>query len=43
MWVEQTFAWEDTCKRVLLRFERIQRRHYGMKVLAYTLTNLRAC
>jgi hypothetical protein len=43
MRVERTFAWEDTCKRLLLRFERIQQRHYGMKVMAYTLINLRAC
>jgi Transposase DDE domain len=42
MRVERTLAWEDTCKRLLLRFERIQQRHYGMKVLAYTLINLRA-
>jgi hypothetical protein len=40
--VERTFAWEDKFKRLLLRFERIQQRHYGMKVLAYTLINLRA-
>ena len=39
--VERTFAWEDTCKRLLLRCARIQRRHYGMKWLAYTLINLR--
>src|SRR3984893_10859927 len=39
--VERTFAWEDKFKRLLLRFERIQQRHYGMKVLAYTLINLR--
>jgi hypothetical protein len=39
--VERTFAWEDKFKRLLLRFERIQRRHYGMKLLAYTLINLR--
>jgi hypothetical protein len=25
--IERTFAWEDTFKRVLLRFERIQQRH----------------
>jgi hypothetical protein len=37
----RTFAWEDKFKRLLLRFERIQRRHYGMKLLAYTLVNLR--
>src|SRR5262245_66429699 len=34
--VEQTFAWEDKFKRLLLRFERIQQRHYGMKLMAYT-------
>ena len=39
--VERTFAWEDKCKRLLLRFERIQQRHSGMKVMAYTLINLR--
>ena len=41
MRVERTFAWEDQFKRLLLRFERIQLRHYGMKLLAYTLINLR--
>jgi hypothetical protein len=34
-------AWEDKFKRLLLRFERIQQRHYGMKLMAYTLINLR--
>jgi hypothetical protein len=42
MRVERTFAWEDKFKRLLLRFERIQQQHYGMKLLAYTLINLRA-
>jgi len=42
MRVEWTFAWEDKFKRLLLRFECIQQRHYGMKLLAYTLINLRA-
>ena len=32
MRVERTFAWEDKFKRLLLRFERIQQRHYGMKL-----------
>src|SRR2546425_268992 len=41
MRVERIFAWEDKLKRLLLRFERIQQRHYGMKLLAYTLINLR--
>jgi transposase len=39
---ERTCAWEEKCKRLLLRFERIQHRHYGMKLMAYTLLNLRA-
>jgi hypothetical protein len=38
--VERTFAREDKFKRLLLRFEFIQR-HYGMKLMAYTLINLR--
>jgi hypothetical protein len=41
MHVERTFAWEDQFKRLLLRFERIQQRHYRMKLMAYTLINLR--
>jgi transposase len=28
--VERMFAWEDTFKRLLLRFEHLQRRHYAM-------------
>jgi transposase len=39
--VERTFAWEDKFKRLLLRFEVNQSRHYGMKLMAYTLINLR--
>ena len=41
MRVERTFAWEEKFKRLLLRFEHIQQRHYSMKLLAYTLMNLR--
>jgi len=39
--VERTFAWKDKFKRLLLRFEHIQRRHYGMKLMAYTMIHLR--
>jgi transposase len=39
--VERTFAREDKFKRLLLRFEFKQQRHYGMKLMAYTLINLR--
>jgi hypothetical protein len=41
MRVERTFAWEDKFKRLLLRFEHMQQRHYGMKLMAYTLIHLR--
>ena len=41
MCVERTFAWEGKFKRLLLCFEHIQQRHYGMKLMAYTLINLR--
>jgi transposase len=41
MHVERTFAWEDKFKRLLLRFERLQQRHDGMKLMAYTVINLR--
>ena len=34
MRVERTLAWEDTCQRLLPRFERLQQRHSGMKLLA---------
>jgi hypothetical protein len=40
--VDRTFAWEDKFKRRLLGFEHIQQRHYGMKLRAYTLINVRA-
>jgi hypothetical protein len=32
----------DKFKRLLLRLERIQQRHYGMKLLGDTMINLRA-
>ena len=41
MHVERTVAWEDQFKRLLLRFERMQQRHYGRKLMAYTLMNRR--
>lgn len=41
MRVERTFAWEDKFKRLLIRFEQIQSRHLGFKLIAYTLINLR--
>lgn len=39
--IERLFAWEDKFKRLLLRFERISALHYAMKMIVYTLINLR--
>ena len=39
--VERTFVWEDKFKRLLMRFEHLQRRYYAMKLMAYTLIKLR--
>lgn len=39
--VKRTFVWEDKFKRLLLRCEHIQQRHYGMKLMAYTLITVR--
>ena len=39
--VERVFAWEDKFKRLLLRFERISFHYFGLKLLAYTMINLR--
>lgn len=39
--IERVFAWEDTFRRLLLRFERISQVHYALKTLAYTMINLR--
>jgi hypothetical protein len=41
MRVDWTVAWEDTFKRVLLRVEHLQQRHFGSKWLAYTLIKMR--
>ena len=39
--VERAFAWEDKFKRLLLRFEHKSSNHLGMKLLGYSLINLR--
>jgi hypothetical protein len=39
--VDRPVAWEDTFKRLLLRFAHLQQRHFGMKLMAYTLSNVR--
>lgn len=39
--IERVFAWEDKFKRLLIRFERISLHHFSLKLLAYTMINLR--
>jgi transposase len=39
--VERAFAWEDKFKRLLIRFERISLHHFGLKLIAYAMINLR--
>jgi len=39
--IERIFAWEDKFKRLLMRFEFRSKMHYGLKLLAYTMINLR--
>ena len=39
--IERVFAWEDKFKRLLLRFEHISYHHFCLKLLAYTMINLR--
>jgi len=39
--VERLFAWEDKFKRLLLRFERKSQNHFGMKLIAFSMINLR--
>ena len=39
--IERIFAWEDKFKRALIRFERISQHYFGVKLLVYSLINLR--
>jgi len=39
--VERLFAWEDKFKRLLVRFEHKSENHFGMKLIAYAMINLR--
>jgi transposase len=39
--IERLFAWEDKFKRLLLRFERKSKNHFGMKLIAFTMINIR--
>lgn len=39
--IERLFAWEDKFKRLLLRFEHKSSHHFGMKLIAFSMINLR--
>lgn len=39
--IERDFAWEDKFKRLVMRFEFHSIHHYAMKVIAYSMINLR--
>ena len=39
--VERTFAWEDTYRSLVIRYDRKSSNYRGRKLLAYTLINLR--
>ena len=39
--IERDFAWEDKFRRLVIRYERHSCIHYGFKLLAYALINLR--
>lgn len=39
--VERTFAWQDTYRKSVVRYETLEATHTGFKYLAYSLINLR--
>lgn len=39
--VERTFAWEDSYRKTVIRYEKRADTHMGFKYLAYSLINLR--
>jgi hypothetical protein len=39
--VERSFAWEDTYRRLVTRYEKLDVVHEGFKFLAYSMINLR--
>lgn len=39
--IERDFAWEDTFRRLVIRYEKKSIAHYALKLIAYMLINLR--
>ena len=39
--IEKCFAWEDTYRKLVIRYERLQSTFMGFRYLAYSIINLR--
>lgn len=39
--IERTFAWQDTYRKLVIRYEKLEATHNGFKHLAYAMINLR--
>ncbi|MBI4975400.1 transposase [Candidatus Peregrinibacteria bacterium] len=39
--IERTFAWQDTYRKLTIRYEKLESTHNGFKYLAYSVMNLR--
>lgn len=39
--IERTFAWQDTYRKLVIRYEKLEATHTGFKYLAYAVMNLR--
>lgn len=39
--IERTFAWQDTYRKLVTRYEKLEATHTGFKYLAYSMMNLR--
>ena len=39
--IERTFAWQDTYRKLVIRYEKLESTHNGFKYLAYSMINLR--
>lgn len=40
--IERCFAWEDTYRKVVIRYEKLQSTFMGFKYLAYSMINFRS-
>ena len=40
--VERTFGWQDTYRKLVIRYEKLEATHNGFKYLAYSVMNLKS-